>query len=142
MGMCPPNHRQNEKISKKTTVQLLKDTRRVVSDNYSMTSNKYRINKRTQLRAGAKIPILMFNMEINNVGKIDIDLSVDDLLKGVKNSHFIYSLSNAEDKFKYLVLLVKMWSKNCGINDAPLQRLSSYTFTLLLIFYLQSGCNP
>ena len=41
-----------------------------------------------------------------------------------------------------LVLAVKMWAKDHGINEARFQTLSSYTITLMVIHYLQSGVNP
>ena len=36
-----------------------------------------------------------------------------------------------------LVLIIKEWSKQCGINNAPAGYLSSYSVVLMAIFFLQ-----
>lgn len=36
-----------------------------------------------------------------------------------------------------LVILLKDWSKYCGINNAPAGYLSSYSIVLMVIFFLQ-----
>ena len=41
-----------------------------------------------------------------------------------------------------LVLAVKLWAKHHRINEAKNQTLSSYTLTLMVIHYLQSGTSP
>lgn len=42
-------------------------------------------------------------------------------------------------RVKPLVVLVKKWAKNHGINDASMGTLSSYALTLMVIHYLQGN---
>ena len=39
-----------------------------------------------------------------------------------------------------LVVIIKDWSKQCGINNAPAGYLSSYSVVLMVIFFLQCKC--
>lgn len=47
-----------------------------------------------------------------------------------------------DKRFKPLGVIVKLWAKQNGLNDAPRKILSNYTLALMLINYLQCGCNP
>ena len=41
-----------------------------------------------------------------------------------------------------MVLAVKKWAQDADINDASDHTLSSYSLTLMVIFYLQAGVSP
>jgi hypothetical protein len=41
-----------------------------------------------------------------------------------------------------LVVIVKKWAKNAGINDAKFSTLSSYFISLMVVHYLQAGTTP
>ena len=41
-----------------------------------------------------------------------------------------------------LVLAIKTWAKNEGINDAKFSTISSYTLTLMVLHFLQYGVQP
>ena len=41
-----------------------------------------------------------------------------------------------------IVIMIKSWAKNSGINDAKFSTLSSYNLTVMVISYLQCGVTP
>lgn len=41
-----------------------------------------------------------------------------------------------------LVVVIKQWAKNAGINAAKYSTLSSYTLTIMVMVYLQCGTTP
>lgn len=41
-----------------------------------------------------------------------------------------------------LVIVIKLWARRNRINDAYNKTLSSYSLVLMVIHYLQCGCNP
>ena len=45
-----------------------------------------------------------------------------------------------QTRFRQMTLLLKYWAKQNGLINT--ESFSSYSFTLLIIFYLQCGCNP
>jgi len=86
----------------------------------------------------AKVPILKF---FDREGGLEVDLSVNNPTS-IRNTHLLYCYSQCDYRVRPLVLAVKMWAKDHGINEARFQTLSSYTITLMVIHYLQSGVNP
>ncbi|MES1902773.1 MAG: Zinc finger, CCHC domain-containing protein, partial [Paramarteilia canceri] len=131
------NRKNNSKKASAYLQQLfyiLKDHRRLLKD-YELANFSIRLR--------AAVPVMKFDIKParnSSLPKTNNSLSVDiniNSTEGLVNSHLIYVLTQIEPKFKYLVLLMKIWSHKMQINDAPTQKLSSYTLTLLLIFYLQ-----
>lgn len=45
-------------------------------------------------------------------------------------------------RIRPLVLLVKLWARAHNINDAKNMTISSYSFTLMVIHFLQCGTSP
>ncbi|CAI5723991.1 unnamed protein product [Hyaloperonospora brassicae] len=56
------------------------------------------------------------------------------------NTALLRYYGRVDPRVRPLVFAVKYWAKQRGINDAGNGTLSSYGYTLLLIFYLQSQC--
>lgn len=61
---------------------------------------------------------------------------------GIRNTHLLRCYSDQDWRVRPLVLGVKRWAKFHNINDASQQTLSSYSLTLMTIYYLQSVCRP
>jgi poly(A) RNA polymerase GLD2 len=61
---------------------------------------------------------------------------------GIRNTHLLKAYSEMDWRVKPLILNIKRWAKFQGINDASQKTISSYSFALMAIFYLQSVCQP
>ena len=57
-------------------------------------------------------------------------------------THLLYCYSQLDYRVRPLVLAVKLWAKKNNINEARFQTLSSYTLSLMMIHYLQTGVSP
>lgn len=86
----------------------------------------------------AKVPILKF---FDRHGGLEVDLSVNNPTS-IRNTHMLFCYSQADYRVRPLVLAVKLWAKEHGINEARFQTLSSYALTLMALHYLQSGVFP
>lgn len=86
----------------------------------------------------AKVPILKF---YDSFGHLEVDLSCNNPLS-VKNTHLLFCYSQMDWRVRPLVLAIKAWAKRNDINDAKNSTLSSYTLTLMILHFLQSGVNP
>ena len=70
-----------------------------------------------------------------------VDLSVNNPT-AARNTHLLYCYSQLDYRVRPLVLAVKLWAKKNNINEARFQTLSSYTLSLMMIHYLQTGVSP
>ena len=86
----------------------------------------------------AKVPILKM---YDDIGQIEIDLSCANG-QAVRNSHLLFCYSQLDWRVRPLVINIKTWAKNAGINDAKYSTISSYTLTLMIIHFLQHGTRP
>eukprot|EP00930_Biecheleria_cincta_P004489 TRINITY_DN10539_c0_g3_i1.p1 TRINITY_DN10539_c0_g3~~TRINITY_DN10539_c0_g3_i1.p1 ORF type:complete len:555 (+),score=63.40 TRINITY_DN10539_c0_g3_i1:108-1667(+) len=86
---------------------------------------------------GARVPILKlrYRNTIDRPG-IDVDLSCHNL-QALQNSHLLRSYADLSPVIRGLGLCVKFWSKQEGVNGAPGGFLSSYSLTLMLLYFLQ-----
>jgi len=81
----------------------------------------------------ARVPILKCKSKITNV---EIDISFNHEVV-VLNSALLRAYSNMSPRVRQLVVLVKHWAKQRELNDALQGTLSSYSYVLLVIHYLQ-----
>lgn len=81
---------------------------------------------------GARIPILKLCFE----GALDVDLSCLNP-KPLLNTRLLKAYSQLDVGIKELGLVVKLWAKGAKVCDATKSNLSSYAFTLLVIYFLQ-----
>ena len=88
----------------------------------------------------AKVSLLKMRFRDPEAGTIHVDLIVGNG-SGVRNTHLLYYYSQLDPRVRPLVL-VKWWAKKNGINEPRYMTLSSYTLTLMVIHYLQSGVSP
>jgi DNA polymerase sigma len=85
----------------------------------------------------ARVPIL--TAKRNN---IEIDVSFNHEVV-VLNSELLAAYSSLSDKVRQLVVLIKFWAKQRDVNDSLQGTLSSYSYVLLVIHYLQQiKCLP
>lgn len=79
----------------------------------------------------ARVPILKLGIR-----GIDCDLSVNNLLP-VFNTRLLKSYAVADDRVVAVTREVKAWAKEQDVHGATNGHLSSYAFTLMVIFYMQ-----
>ncbi|GBL95681.1 Poly(A) RNA polymerase gld-2 A [Araneus ventricosus] len=86
----------------------------------------------------AKVPILKFTEKYNN---IQVDLNINNTV-GIANTQLLGTYSQLDWRVPPLVLVIKKWAQDCKINNAKEMTLSSYSLVLMVIHYLQCGCDP
>jgi len=80
---------------------------------------------------GAKVPILKLKY-----GRDDCDLSCNNLLP-VFNTRLFKAYSDINHKIVGLTQTVKAWARRSSVHGASIGHLSSYSFSLMAIFYMQ-----
>lgn len=83
----------------------------------------------------ARVPILKLEHKASGT---DVDLAFNNVL-GVHNSALlrVYVTADPSGRPAMLVAAVKAWAKAAGVKDSSVNTLSSYGWTLLVIFFLQ-----
>ncbi|CAN0837618.1 Protein HESO1 [Linum grandiflorum] len=92
---------------------------------------------RLQFIPSAKVPILTFE---KGSPAISGDISIDNLC-GQMKSKCLFWLTEIDDRFRPIVLLVKEWAKANKINNPKFGTLNSYSLSLLVVFHFQT-CEP
>jgi hypothetical protein len=82
--------------------------------------------------SSARIPILKLRFE----GKLEVDLSFQNV-NPFPNSQLLRAYAQLDPAVRQLVILVKLWAKAEGVCGAPDGHLSSYSFTLMAIYFMQ-----
>ncbi|XP_052282288.1 poly(A) RNA polymerase gld-2 homolog A-like isoform X1 [Dreissena polymorpha] len=86
----------------------------------------------------ARVPILKFEDYLHG---IECDLNINNSV-GIRNTHLLRYYAAMDWRVRPLILYVKKWARFHDINDASKKTISSYSLCLMLINYLQSGCEP
>lgn len=81
----------------------------------------------------ARVPILKFRDPCG----LDFDVGIGGS-QALFKSTVLGLLAQYEWRFGALVRLVKLWARNCGINDSANGTLNSFAITLLVVFHLQT----
>jgi DNA polymerase sigma len=81
---------------------------------------------------GARIPIVKLRFE----GRLDVDISCYNP-QPVLNTRLLNAYSRIDTRIQQLGIVVKSWAKSAGVCDASKSNLSSYSFTLLVLYFLQ-----
>jgi len=81
---------------------------------------------------GASIPILKLRFE----GAIDVDLSCRNGT-ALQNTRLLRGYADLDGRVRDLGILVKLWAKAANVWGASRRFLSSYTFTLLAVYFMQ-----
>lgn len=86
----------------------------------------------------ARVPLLKFShWNTNIVGTIGINCIV-----GVQNTQLLTLYGQLDWRVQPLIVLIKYWATVNRIKDAFAKTLSSYSLTLMILHFLQSGCGP
>eukprot|EP00397_Hematodinium_sp_SG-2012_P005342 GEMP01005360.1.p1 GENE.GEMP01005360.1~~GEMP01005360.1.p1 ORF type:complete len:792 (-),score=155.40 GEMP01005360.1:1588-3963(-) len=86
----------------------------------------------------AKVPILKFTDAADGM---EIDFCINNLL-GIRNSLLLQAYCRLDSRIPQLGRMIKAWAKGHEIVGAADGCLNSYAYMLLVIYYLQVGCNP
>lgn len=80
----------------------------------------------------ARVPILKLRL-----GNQDCDISINNLLP-VFNTRLLKSYAEVDPRVVELTHNLKLWARQQGVHGASKGHLSSYAYTLLVIFYMQA----
>lgn len=81
---------------------------------------------------GAKVPVLKLRFE----DSLDVDISWQNL-RAVRNTRFLRAYAMLSPDVRDLVIAVKHWAKTADVCGATGRNLSSYSFTQMVIYYMQ-----
>jgi DNA polymerase sigma len=84
------------------------------------------------LISGAKVPIVV----LSSFGRQIIDASINNVLP-TYNTRLLGEYAKMDPRVVALVLCVKRWAKMAQVSDAKMGNLSSYSWSLLVIYFLQ-----
>jgi len=84
----------------------------------------------------AKVPILKVQFD----DRLDLDLSCQNA-GALRNTRLLKAYANMHPRVKELGIAVKLWAKEAGVCGAQKRHLSSYTFTLLTLYFLQVNAD-
>ena len=84
------------------------------------------------LISGAKVPIVV----LSSFGRQIIDLSINNVLP-IYNTCLFKEFAKLDPRVVPLVLSVKRWAKMAQVSDAKMGNLSSYSWSILCLYYLQ-----
>jgi len=111
------------------SIPMLEMVKEVLKD-YSFVTNLQII--------AAKVPILKF---VDRISGIEVTLNVNKLVS-IRNTHLIHDYTKLDWRLHPLVMVVKAWASDHGINDAYNKSISSYSLVLMVIHYLQFAVEP
>lgn len=80
----------------------------------------------------AKVPILRLRFE----NRLDIDLSCQNT-EALRNTRLLRAYASLDPRVRQLGVAVKLWAKAARVCGAAKGHLSSYTFTLMMIYFMQ-----
>lgn len=86
----------------------------------------------------AKVPLLKFKDRVTGV---HVDLNIHNTV-GIRNTRLLKAYAECDPRVAKLVLAVKLWARENGINSAHHGTLASYSLTLMVIQYLQETNPP
>ncbi|CAE8607014.1 unnamed protein product, partial [Polarella glacialis] len=80
----------------------------------------------------ARVPIL----KLRFMGEVEVDLSCHNL-EGLLNTQLLKAYADLHPKVKQMVMAAKLWAKTKEVCGACAGNLSSYSLTLMVIYFLQ-----
>ncbi|KAE9234453.1 hypothetical protein PF004_g9372 [Phytophthora fragariae] len=134
-GVSEPQNGSNGKSARLKTI--IAASRRRSDDLYLVRAILQRAAK-CEIRnviAGARVPIIRF-LHTRSGREYECDLCFENVL-ATRNTPLLRAYASFDDRARALGLAVKHWAKQRGISDASMGFLSSYSFVLLSIYYLQ-----
>lgn len=85
----------------------------------------------------AKVPILRVFLKIRN-SVVQCDVNVDNHI-GIRNSWLLRCYSELDDRVRPFIYMIKKFAKAADLNDAQSGSMSTYSWLLLAISFLQVG---
>ncbi|KAL4003050.1 Cid1 poly A polymerase family protein [Acanthocheilonema viteae] len=85
----------------------------------------------------AKVPIVKFRCR----NHLEADLSLYNVL-ALENTRLLRTYSKLDERIHKLGIMTKIWAKSCEIGNASKGSLSSYSYIIMLIHYLQRTNPP
>uniref|UniRef100_M4BQI4 Uncharacterized protein n=1 Tax=Hyaloperonospora arabidopsidis (strain Emoy2) TaxID=559515 RepID=M4BQI4_HYAAE len=136
LSKLPESHVTNESMGAHLQATIAASKRRT-GDLYRIREILQRVVKCEvrQVIVGARVPIIRF-MHTRSGCDYECDLCFGNVL-ATHNTPLLRAYASFDDSARVLGLAVKHWVKQRGISDASMGFLSSYSFVLLTIFYLQ-----
>jgi len=129
-------------LNRKTIINLLHQVRRKLCDD-----RRYLITEQPEV-IPAKVPILRVFLNISAGSsrsdremKVQCDINVDNHI-GIRNSWLLRCYSELDPRIREFIYVVKKFAKAADLNDASGGSLSTYSWLLLSIHFLQSGIKP
>ncbi|XP_075405895.1 terminal uridylyltransferase 7 isoform X1 [Tenrec ecaudatus] len=86
----------------------------------------------------AKVPIVKF---FHSRSGLEVDISLYNTL-ALHNTRLLSAYSAIDPRVKYLCYTMKVFTKMCDIGDASRGSLSSYAYTLMVLYFLQQRNPP
>jgi len=86
----------------------------------------------TEVIAAARIPLLKMRYGL----KLDVDVSFQNT-EPLPNTQLLRAYARLSTIIRHLVILIKVWAKAEGVCGAQDGHLSSYSFTLMTLYFLQ-----
>ncbi|NWW81556.1 TUT7 uridylyltransferase, partial [Climacteris rufus] len=86
----------------------------------------------------AKVPIVKF---FHVRSGLEVDISLYNTL-ALHNTRLLSSYAAVDPRVKYLCYTMKVFTKMCDIGDASRGSLSSYAYTLMVLYFLQQRNPP
>lgn len=86
----------------------------------------------------ARVPVVKFK---DPESGMSCDVCLNNTL-ATENTRLLYVYSQIDPRVREMVILVKYWAKQRGVNTPYHGTLSSYAYVLLVIFYLQTRPQP
>lgn len=94
----------------------------------------------TEVIAHGRVRVPIIKLE-DREKSCETDISVENWCS-IRNAFVLRCYSECDPRVKPLVMVIKLWAQNAGITDAKLKRLAGFAVVLLVIHYLQVGCDP
>ncbi|XP_077988931.1 poly(A) RNA polymerase GLD2-like [Glandiceps talaboti] len=130
LDICLMLAQKNHLISKNVIVNFLNSIHRKIRNNRPSFTRVMVIR--------ARVPILRFS---DLRSGIDCDININNAT-GIRNTYLLQAYSKLDWRVSPLVMMIKHWASVHNINDASQSTLSSYTLALMVLNYLQVGCQP
>ncbi|KFD67290.1 hypothetical protein M514_05053 [Trichuris suis] len=87
----------------------------------------------------ARVPII--RCKFRSPWNYSVDINWNNV-HGIYNTHLLHHYSQADERFPMLYVVIHNWACQTGICDSLNGYLSSYSWALLLIHFLQCGTEP
>lgn len=118
--------------------ELVAKSRRQSDDLFRVRAMLERANCRVRMViSGARIPIIRFT---HVPTALECDLCFENVL-ATRNTFLLRAYASFDERARVLGMAIKHWAKQRAINDASMGFLSSYSFVLLSVYFLQAAAR-